>query len=416
MGQNIYEKILARSSGEKGFKAGDILWLKPDVIGCMDLLSRNIRSALKEFGVEKLPRPEKVVAVVDHCTEQTEKPNGAEIIKGFREWVRKNDVVNFYDTGRGGLQVQVLGEKGYVRPGMMAVSDDPSVEALGALGAFAKGGEDVAAALAIDEFWFEVPEIVKCVVSGRFSKGVTSMDLRYKLHKDFGEGFGKFIEFVGPTIDEMSIDERMNLCSSLYLSGSYGMIAADQKTIDYVKSRTKEPFEVVRSDPDAQYADLYKYDVSKLEPMVAFPPTNCNGKAVPEAEGISIDEACVGSCTSGRLADLKITAEILKGRRVHPKVRMYITPSSQEVYLSAIKEGFISVFIEAGALVPIPSCGTCPGHVGRLAAKEVCITTSTVNVAGRMGSTEAEIYLASAATVAASAVEGKIADPRKYLR
>ena len=202
---------------------------------------------------------------------------------------------------------------------------------------------------------------------------VLSIDLRYKLLGDFGEEFGKFIEFQGPTIADMSIDQRMNLCSSLYLSGSNGIIAADQKTIDYVKSRTKEPFEVVRSDPDAKYAEMYEYDVSSLEPQVVFPPSTSNAKTVAEAEGIGIDQAFIGGCTNGRLDDLRIAARILKGRKLHPRVRMFVTPISQEVHLSALKEGLISIFIDAGAVVTIPSCGVCPGHIGRLAAGEVCL-------------------------------------------
>jgi 3-isopropylmalate/(R)-2-methylmalate dehydratase large subunit len=416
MGQNIYEKILSRVSGRKGFGPKDILWLHPDLITCMDFLSSTTRKTLEEFGVQKLRNPEKVVAVVDHCTEQSSVPAGAEMVKAFREWAERNGVTSFYDSGRGGLQAQVIAEKGHVRPGMMVVSDDPSVEMCGALGAFVKGGEDVATALAIDEFWFEVPEIVKCHVKGSFPRGTLSIDLRYKLNGDFGESFGKFVEFTGPTIDAMGMDARFNLCSSLYLSGSYGIVAADETSVEYVKSRTQAPFDIVRSDPDAQYAGVYEYDVSDLAPQIAFPPSSCDTRPVTEAEGIHINEACIGACSSGRLADLRVAAEILRGRKVHPKVRMYITPASQEVYLRAINEGLIAVFVEAGALVPIPSCGTCPGHIGRLAAGEVCITTSTVNVPGRMGSKEAEIYLASAATAAASAMEGRISDPRKYLR
>lgn len=239
MGQNIYEKILARTSGKKEFVAGDILWVTPDLIACMDMLVPQAWSFLEKVGVQKLPKPEKIVAVIDHCPEQFINPAGAETNKCLREWVKKNGIVNFYDTGRGGFQVQVLVEKGHVRPGMLVVTDDTEAEACGALGAFVKGSEALGAIMAIDEFWFQVPEFVKFVVTGRFNRGVLAIDLRYKLHGDFGEAFGKYIEFAGPTIDEMSIDERMNLCSSLYLSNSKGIIAADQKTIDYVKSKTK---------------------------------------------------------------------------------------------------------------------------------------------------------------------------------
>jgi 3-isopropylmalate/(R)-2-methylmalate dehydratase large subunit len=415
MGKTIYEKILARCSGKKEVSPGEIVWVTPDLIACTDLDWRLGVDFFEQVGVQKVMKPEKVLAVIDHRTGQMISPEGAESNKGFREWAKKNGVTNFYDIGRGGLSVQVFAEKGHVRPGMMVLEDDTEGEACGALGAFVKGGEDIWTAMAIDEWWFKVREIVKYKVVGRFKRGVSSTDLRYKLLGDFGPTFDKFVEFVGPTIDEMNIDDRMNLCSSLYLSGSNGIIGADQKTIDYVKGRTEEPFEVVRSDTDAKYAEVQEYDVSKLEPQVVFHPSPYYAKPVGEAEGIEIDEACVGTCASGRLEDLRITAQVLRGKKVHPRVRMYITPSSQEVHLNAAREGLINVFIEAGAVICFSTCGTCGGSIGRLAEGEVCISTSTVNHPGRMGSREAKIYLANPATVAASALEGRICDPRAYL-
>lgn len=415
MGKTIYEKILARASGKREVNPGDIIWCKPDLIVSTDQNWIERSRFFEKVGLRKVLRPEKIVAVVDHCAEQLIEPEGAENNRSFREWARSNNIVNFYDVGKGGLAVQVLIDKGHVRPGMMVLQDDPEGEACGALGAFVKGGEDVLTAIAIDEWWFEVRESVKCQVHGDFARGVSSTDLRYKLLGDLGKGFSRFLEFVGPTISRMSIDERVNLCSSLYLSESYGIIGADQKTTEHVRRRTIEPFEVVVSDQDAHYADILEYDVSNIEPQVAFPPTPNNVKPVPEGEGIVIQQACVGSCASGRLDDLRIVAKILKGRKVAEGVRMFITPVSQEAYLSALREGLIEVFIEAGAAVSFPSCGTCPGHTGRLAAGETCISTSIVNYAGRMGSKEAKIYLASPATVAASAVTGKISDPRAYL-
>ncbi len=412
MGRNIYEKILARASGKEDIKHGDIIWFTPDLIGLTDTGWHGHLKFFEQIGLEKVMKPEKIVGAIDHCPEQIAVPEGAENNKIFREWAKKNGVVNFYDIGRGGLLVQVLAER-HVRPGMMVLPGDPEVQACGALGAFIASG-DTALAMATDRCYIEVPEFVKCKVTGRFQGGVLSTDLKRKLLGDFGEEFGKFIEFVGPTIDKMSIDDRMNLCSLLYMSASLGIIAADQKTIDYVRSRTKEPFEAVRSDPDAIYAATFEYDVSKLEPQVSFPPSPNNVKAIAEAEGIEIHEANIGSCASGRLDDLRIAAQILKGRKVHPRVRMYITPVSQEVYLNAIREGLIAVFIEAGAGVCLPACGTCPGHTGQLAAGEVCIATTTGNNPGRIGSREAKIFLSSPAVVAASAVEGKIVDPRKY--
>ena len=355
------------------------------------------------------------MAVVDHCAEQMIEPEGAENNKSFREWARTNGIGLFYDVGRGGLAVQVLIDRAHVRPGMLVILDDPEGEACGALGAFVKGGEDILTAIAIDEWWFEVRETVKCQVHGTFGKGVSSTDLRYKLLGDLGKSFSKFLEFTGSTVADMSVDARVNLCSSLYLAESYGIIGPDRKTTGHVRERTNAPFEMVESDPDATYADVLDYDVSNLEPQVAFPPSPNNAKPISAGVGISIQEACVGSCASGRLDDLRIVAEILKERKVAEGVRMFITPVSQEVYLSALKEGLIEVFVKAGAAVSFPSCGTCPGHIGRLATGEACVSTSIVNYPGRMGSKEAKIYLAGPATVAASAVTGKLTDPREYL-
>lgn len=416
MGMNIYEKLLARASSMKHITPGEIIWVKPDLIGVTDLNWRLRMPFLEEVGLKKVPKPEKIVAVVDHHTEQLSLPEGAEHIKAFGDWAEKNGVVHFYGTGRGGLQVQVLAEKGHVRPGMVAIVDDTEGEACGALGAFVKsGGQNVWMAIAIDQVWLEVPEVVRCNVVGKFERGVTSIDLRYLLHRDLGESFGKCIEFTGPAIEAMSMDERLNLCSSMYLSGSYGMIGPDEKTIEYVKSRTDEPFDTIESDPDAHYVGVLEYDVSSLPPQVAFPPSPNNTKAVEDAKGIKIHQACLGSCASGRLEDLRVAAHILKGRKIHPRVRMFVTPSSQEIQLKAMEEGLMKTFIEAGAVICIPACGTCPGHIGRIAAGEVCIATSTVNYPGRMGSKDSDIFLAGPATVAASALEGEISDPRNFM-
>lgn len=416
MGRTIYEKILARASGNKDVRPGEILWVKPDVIATTDLNWCQRERFLEKVGLEKTLKPEKIVAVVDHHTEQLSQPEGAEHLRCFREWAQKNGVTHFYDSGRGGLQTQVLAEYGHVLPGMMVISDDPEAEACGGLGAFVRSSDQLMwMAVAIDEVWLEAPKVVRYNIEGRFERGVLSIDLRYKLHREFGESYGKFVEFCGSTVSEMSMDARMNLCSSLYLSGSYGIIGPDQKTIEYAKRKTSAPFEALRSDADAEYAGLYTYDVSGLEPQIAFPPSPTSSRPVSEAEGVEIHQACIGSCASGRMEDLRIAADILKRRKVHPSVRMLVTPVSQKVQMQAMEEGLIQVFVEAGALVCIPSCGTCPGHTGRLAPGEVCVTTSTVNYPGRMGAKEAKIYLVSPATAAASAVEGKVTDPRNFL-
>ncbi len=415
MGRTIYEKILARASGQRDVNPGDIVWCKPDLVVCTDQNWIERERFFATVGLTKILRPEKIVAVIDHCAEQMSEPEGAENNRSFREWVKASGIRNFYDVGKGGLAVQVLIERGHIRPGMMAIQDDPEGEACGGLGAFVKGGEDILTAIAIDEWWFEVRQTVQCRLHGTFGRGVTSADLRYRLLGDLGTSYSKFLEFTGPAITAMSMDERVNLCSSLYLAESYGIIAADGQTADYVRKRTDRAFEPVQSDKDASYSDVIEYDVSGIAPQLIFPGSPNNAKPLAEGEGTIIHEACLGTCASGRIEDLRIAAEILKGRKVAEGVRMYVTPVSQDTYLTAIREGLIEAFVEAGAAVSFPSCGTCPGHIGRLAAGETCISTGIVNYAGRMGSKDAKIFLAGPATVAASAVTGRITDPRAYL-
>jgi 3-isopropylmalate/(R)-2-methylmalate dehydratase large subunit len=213
----------------------------------------------------------------------------------------------------------------------------------------------------------------------------------------------------------MGIDDRMDLCSSWHNIGSNAIISADEKVVDYLTPRTQASYEIVKSDTDAEYDEILEYDVSTLETQVAFPSTAMNVGSISAIEGMAIDQACIGSCANGRMEDLRIAAKILKGRKIHHNVRMYITPVSQEVMKQAISEGLISIFIDAGIMIPIPSCSTCPGHVGQLADGEICVATHTANYAGRMGSLKAKIYLSSAAAVAASAVDGKMTNPQKYL-
>jgi len=263
MGKTIVEKILMRASGKTDVSPGEIIWVKPDLIAVTDLNWKQRESFQEKVGLEKIPKPEKIVAVVDHHTEQLSTPEGAEHLSRFRQWAKVNEGIHFYDSGRGGLQTQVLVEEGHVRSGMMVISDDPEAEACGGIGALVRSSNQLMwMAVAIDEVWLEVPEVVHCIVKGRFAKGVLSIDLRYRLHGDFGGAFGKFVEFSGPAIDEMSIDARMNLCSSLYLSSSYGIIAPDKKAEEYAKKGKDSPVEMIRSDLEAPYAAHYEYDAS----------------------------------------------------------------------------------------------------------------------------------------------------------
>jgi 3-isopropylmalate/(R)-2-methylmalate dehydratase large subunit len=429
MGKTIYQKILEKASGLSPLKPGDTIWLKPEWVGIMDTRWRQREGFLADVGLDRVPYPDKVVAVVDHNShplpesaaagfaEQVRfnQPKGAaEQVTSFEAFANRNGI-KLYSPAQGGLMIQVLAEEGYIRPGVFAVSDDPEIEAGGGLGALVKGvGDGMWMPMLIDKLWFDVPEVVKINLTGRLQKGVTTVDLRYLLHAQLGEEFGKYLEFTGPAVSEMSIDERLNLCAILYLSGTYGIVGPDQKTIDYVRSVTDKPFEPLVSDPDAEYAATYDYDLSTLEPRIAFPPTLHDSRPVSEARGLKIDQAVIGSCANGRITDLRMAAEILKGNRVDPSVRLLITPVSQKVQKQAEQEGLLNIFRLSGAHITVPSCGACAGRIGKLEAGEVCISTTTNNNAGRMGSKDADVYLASAATVAASAIRGTMTDPREF--
>ncbi len=416
----ISEKILARASGKDRVTAGEYVTAKPDiaVFGDPPFFLPTFIRALKEIGVEKVFDPEKVAISFDHFSPPKDIP-GAEGQKTVREWVKEQGIKYFYDHGRGGICHQLMAEAGHARPGMLYAADDTHAITLGALGAFAVAlGYDMISVLATGETWFKVPESYRINVTGRFSKGVMSKDLSQRIIGDLGaEGaLYKVLEFSGSAIREMSIDGRMALCNSVNNAGAKtGIINPDEKTMEYMKGRAKKTFKPVSSDPDSLYEKKIEYDVSKLEPQIAVPPAPQNVKSIAETESVEIDQANLASCASGRMEDLRIAAKILKGRKVHPRIRMLVTPVSYEVELAALREGLIEIFLNANAVVLSPSCAGCGAILGALAAGETCIASTPLNFPGRMGSPKAKIYLGSPATVAASAVSGKITDPRKFL-
>jgi len=312
-------------------------------------------------------------------------------------------------------------EKGHVRPGETIVAPDSHTTTYGALGAFASGFgvTDVGIAVATGKLWLMIPESIKVEIEGDLQQGVSAKDVALHLLGVIGnEGaLYKSLELSGSTVKKMSISSRLVLCNMAVEMGAKSMIIEpDEKTVTYVKDRTDKSFTVFKSDLDANYSDKLDLDVSKLTPQVATPHHPTNVKSVEEVEGINIDQVFLGSCTNGRLEDLRIAAEILRNKKVHPNVRMIVIPASQEIYYKALKEGIIETFISSQASVYSSTCGPCfGGHLGLLAAEEACLSTSNRNFQGRMGSKESKIYLASPATAAASAVAGEITDPRKFI-
>ena len=417
---NISEKILAIASGRDEVKPGEIVDARVDMAMVNEITGPLAIEAFHKIGVEKVWDRNRIVMVLDHQV-PANSVKAAILHKIMREFAKEQRIPNLYDVGRGGVCHQVMMEKGHVKPGNLIVGADSHTCTYGALGAFATGigSTEMAAVFATGRIWLRVPETIRIEVDGRFQRFVTPKDLILMIVGAVGAdgAIYKALEFTGEAIELMSVEGRMTICNmAVEMGAKTGIINPDEKTLNYVKERGGGIFNPVRSDPDARYEKTLRFDVSDLEPQVACPSSVDNVKPITEVEGVKIDQAFIGSCTNGRLEDLELAAKIIKGRKVKDGVRLLITPASQEVYLSALRRGLIEIFIEAGAYVCNPTCGACfGGHMGLLAPGEVCISSSNRNFVGRMGSPEAEIYLASPATVAASALTGEITDPRRLM-
>jgi len=414
---NIVEKILARASGRDEVSPGEIVEASVDVAMIHDLTGPLAIESFRKIGAEKVWDSQRIVVVLDHLV-PANSVKSAELHKIVRNFVEEQKIDNFYDIGHGGICHQVMPEKGHVRPGELIVGADSHTCTYGAFGAFATGigSTEMAAVFVTGTLWFRVPEVIKVNVTGRFQDFVTAKDLilniisRIKVDGAIYDG----LEFAGPTIQNLSIDGRMVLCNmAVEMGAKTGIIEPDETTLNYVKSRTTKPFKPVKSDPDATYKKVLDVDVTDMEPQVSCPHSVDNVKPISETDEVEVDQAFIGSCTNGRLEDLRLAAKLLEKSEVKKGVRMLVAPASQEVYLEALQEGLIRTFVEAGAYVCNPTCGPClGGHLGLLAPGEVCISSSNRNFVGRMGSPKAYVYLASPATVAASAITGKITDPR----
>jgi 3-isopropylmalate/(R)-2-methylmalate dehydratase large subunit len=414
---NIIEKILARASGKDEVTPGEIVEASVDVAMIHDLTGPLAIKSFRKIGVEKVWDSQRIVAVFDHLVPAPSE-RAAELHSIVREFVTEQKIENFYDIGRGGICHQVMPEKGHVRPGELIVGSDSHTCTYGAFGAFATGigATDMAAVFATGALWLKVPSVIKVNVEGRFQRYVTPKDLILNIIGEIkADGaIYKGIEFAGSTIRNMSVDGRMTMCNmAIEVSAKTGIVEPDETTLNYVKERTNKPFQILKNDPDATYEKILNLDVTNMEPQVSCPHSVDNVKPVSEVAEVSIDQAFLGSCTNGRIEDLRLAASFLKGKKVRNGVRMIVVPASQEVYLQALREGLLEIFLKAGAIVGNPTCGPClGGHLGLLAPGEVCISSSNRNFVGRMGSPKAQVYLASPITVAASAITGKITDPR----
>ena len=417
---NLAEKILAYASGRDEVKPGEIIQAKVDMAMANEITGPLAIKAFKEIGIKRVWDSGRIVLVQDHQV-PADTVKSAELHRIMRRFAEEQKIKWFYDVGSGGICHQVMVEKGHALPGDLIVGADSHTCTYGALGAFSTGigSTETAAVLISGKLWFKVPETIRVIVDGKLPLMVYPKDVILNIVGRVGADGAtyKAIEFTGSTVKSMDVEGRLTLTNmAVEMGAKTGIIEPDEKTLSYVKQRASRPFRPLRSDPDARYERIFKVNVDDLGPQVACPHRVDNVKPVSEVEGVRIDQAFLGSCTNGRLEDLRAAAMILKGKKIDRRVRMIITPASQEVYLQALREGYLEIFVEAGAIVSNPTCGACfGGHMGLLAPGEVCISTSNRNFVGRMGSPEAEIYLASPVTVAASALAGRIVDPTEYL-
>jgi 3-isopropylmalate/(R)-2-methylmalate dehydratase large subunit len=418
MGQTFAEKTLARKAGLEQVEPGQIVTVQPDKLLTHDNTAA-IAKIFREIGVEKVARPDASVIVLDHVVPAATEGH-AKNHQQIRQFVAEQGITNFYDVGEG-ICHQVLPEKGHALPGYLIVGSDSHTPTHGAFGAFSAGigRTEAAAVMATGEIWLMVPDSFRLVIKGRMPKGVYAKDLILHIIGDLGADGADYrsVEFSGPVIEEMSVASRMVLCNMVAEMGAKaGSVAPDEKTLTWLSGRADEDLELVLADPDAVYERTLEYEVDDLVPQVARPHTVDNVVPIDQVAGTRIDQAFIGTCTNGRLEDFEEAARILSGRRIAPHTRLLILPASREVLLAALAEGLVADLVTAGAVVLNPGCGPCLGaHEGVMAPGEVTISTANRNFKGRMGCKDAEIYLASPATVAASALTGEITDPRQFL-
>jgi len=419
MGKTFTEKILALKSGKKSVIAGEIVTVSPDIVLSHDNTAA-ISKKFKQMGVKKVKHPEKIVIPLDHCVPAATEKYAANH-KEIREFVQEQKIENFYDINTGVCH-QILPEKGHVLPGTLILGADSHTTTYGAFGAFSTGigRSEVASIWATDEIWLKVPETIKINIEGTIPSGVYPKDIILHIIGNLGADgvLYKAVEFGGKVVREMSISGRMTLCNmAVEMGAKNGYVQPDEKTIEWLSSRTNKKYRVIKSDSDAKFEKIINYDINRLEPQIACPHTVDNVRTVSEVIGTKIDQALIGTCTNGRIEDLKITSEILKGKRISNKVRLLIFPASMEIYAEAMELGIFQELVKSGAVIMNPGCGPCLGaHEGALAPGEICLSTANRNFKGRMGCKEAEVYLASPATVAVSSLYGEITDVRGDLK
>lgn len=420
MGMTITEKILAAHTKER-VEPGQFIEAEVDIALGNDITAPLAIQKFRECKAKRVFDSQKVVLVSDHFTPNKDA-RAAQQAKILRDFAREQNLKHYYPVGKGGIEHALLPELGIVLPGDLIAGADSHTCTYGALGAasFGVGSTDLAACMITGKLWLRVPESMKFVYRGKLRKWVSAKDLILYTIGDIGVdgAFYRAMEFSGEAISRLGMDGRFTICNMAIEAGAMGgIIEPDEKTLEYVRKAGKgsgiqDPGSRIESDEDAKYFEVREYDCAKIEPQVAFPPLPSNSKPISEIADIPLDQAFIGSCTNGRMEDLRIAAKILKGHRVPSHLRLIIIPATQRIYLQALREGLIEIFLKVGGVVSTPTCGPClGGHMGVLAEGERAISTTNRNFVGRMGHPTSEVYLASPAIVAASAIKGRIAHP-----
>jgi 3-isopropylmalate/(R)-2-methylmalate dehydratase large subunit len=416
MGMTITEKIIAAHSEHQEISAGQFVYADVDICLGNDITAPIAIEQFETLGVGNVFNPDGIVLVPDHFTPNKDIKS-AQNAKLLREFAKKHQIKNYFEVGRVGIEHALLPEQGIVVPGDLVIGADSHTCTYGAMGIFSTGvgSTDLAACYATGKVWLKVPETIKFIFNGKLNKWVSGKDLILHVIGDIGVDGARYkaMEFSGPVIKDLSMDDRLAMCNMAIEAGAKnGIIEPDDCTENYINGRVQREYKFYSSDADCEYHEIREYDVSTLSPQIALPNLPENVRPVEELSDIAIDQVVIGSCTNGRISDLRIAAQILKDKKVHPSIRLIVIPATQQIYLDALKEGLIEIFINAEGVVSTPTCGPClGGHMGVLAEGERALSTTNRNFAGRMGHPKSEIYLCNPAVAAASAITGRITHP-----
>jgi len=416
MGMTMTQKILAEHANKEYVEAGDLIFANVDIVLGNDVTTPVAVKEFEKIGIDKVFDKDKVAIVPDHFTPNKDIKS-AEQCKLIREFAKKYDITNYFEVGEMGIEHALLPEKGLVVAGDVVIGADSHTCTYGALGAFSTGigSTDMAAAMATGKCWFKVPEAIKFVLYGNKTGWVSGKDIILHVIGMIGVdgALYKSMEWTGEGVSQLSMDDRFTIANMAIEAGAKnGIFEVDDKTIEYINEHSKKPYKIFKADQDAKYSEVIEIDISKIKPTVAFPHLPENTKTIDQIDKIEIDQVVIGSCTNGRIEDLRIAAKIFKGRKVKKGLRCIVFPATQNIYKQALKEGLIEIFIDAGCVVSTPTCGPClGGHMGILAEGERALATTNRNFVGRMGHPKSEVYLSSPAVAAASAILGYITSP-----